>query len=100
MHLPEPINLKKLFYNWQYTWLLLLMLYWSVNRLEAWKKLDNLARQNPDVHKLTSLMKECSFMEIETVDSVNAASIENNDDDKIIMNNINNLMVVDDNEDR
>jgi len=68
-------------------------------RLEAWKKLDNLARQNPDVHKLTSLMKECSFMEIETVDSVNAASIENNDDDKIIMNNINNLMVVDDNED-
>merc|ERR1712184_3597 len=33
-------------------------------RLEAWKKIDNLARANPDVHKLTSLMKECTFMEI------------------------------------
>ena len=69
-------------------------------RIEAWKKLDNLARANPDIHKLTSLMKECTFMEIETVDIVNAVSMENNDDDKLIMNNINNLMAVDDNDDR
>merc|ERR1712043_94465 len=55
-------------------------------RIEAWKKLDNLARANPDIHKLTSLMKECTFMEIETVDIVNAVSMENNDDDKLIMN--------------
>merc|ERR1711894_665286 len=68
-------------------------------RIEAWKKLDNLARANPDIHKLTSLMKECTFMEIETVDIVNAVSMENNDDDKLIMNNINNLMAVDDNDD-
>ena len=45
-------------------------------------------------------MKECTFMEIETVDIVNAVSMENNDDDKLIMNNINNLMAVDDNDDR
>merc|ERR1712012_1454914 len=37
-------------------------------RIEAWKKLDNLARANPDIHKL-------------------------------IMNNINNLMAVDDRDD-
>merc|ERR1711894_265782 len=68
-------------------------------RIEAWKKLDDLARNNPVIHKLTSLMKECTFMEIETVDIVNAVSMENNDDDKLIMNNINNLMAVDDNDD-
>ena len=76
------------------------MVSFIIYRIEAWKKLDNLARANPDIHKLTSLMKECTFMEIETVDIVNAVSIENNDDDKLIMNNINNLMAVDDNDDR
>ena len=76
------------------------MVSFIISRIEAWKKLDNLARANPDIHKLTSLMKECTFMEIETVDIVNAVSIENNDDDKLIMNNINNLMAVDDNDDR
>ena len=69
-------------------------------RIEAWKKLDNLARANPDIHKLTSLMKECTFMEIESVDIVNAVNNENIDDDKLIMNNINNLMAVDDSDDR
>jgi len=68
-------------------------------RLEAWKKIDNLARANPDIHKLTSLMKECTFMEIENVDNVNAVSNETTDNDKILMNNINNLMAVDDNDD-
>jgi len=68
-------------------------------RLEAWKKIDNLARANPDVHKLTSLMKECTFMEIEHVDNINAVNHEQNEDDKIMMNNINNLMAVDDNAD-
>jgi len=68
-------------------------------RIEAWKKLDNLARANPDIHKLTSLMKECTFMEIESVDIVNAVNNENIDDDKLIMNNINNLMAVDDSDD-
>merc|ERR1711881_135297 len=68
-------------------------------RLEAWIKIDNLARANPDIHKLTSLMKECTFMEIEIVDNVNAVSNETTDNDKIIMNNINNLMAVDDNDD-
>ena len=70
------------------------------NRLEAWKKIDNLARANPDVHKLTSLMKECTFMEIQHVDNINAVNHEQNEDDKIMMNNINNLMAVDDNADR
>ena len=74
--------------------------FWRLNRLEAWKKLDNLARANPDIHKLTSLMKECTFMEIEDIDNVNAVSNETTDNDKIIMNNINNLMAVDDNDDR
>jgi len=68
-------------------------------RIEAWKKLDNLARANPDIHKLTSLMKECTFMEIESVDIVNAVNNDSNDDDKLIMNNINNLMAVDDRDD-
>jgi len=67
--------------------------------IEAWKKLDNLARANPDIHKLTSLMKECTFMEIESVDIVNAVNNDSNDDDKLIMNNINNLMAVDDRDD-
>ena len=74
--------------------------FWRMNRLEAWKKIDNLARANPDIHKLTSLMKECTFMEIEDVDNVNAVSNETTDNEKIIMNNINNLMAVDDNDDR
>ena len=45
-------------------------------------------------------MKECTFMEIENVDIVNAVNNENIDDDKLIMNNINNLMAVDDSDDR
>ena len=57
-----------------------------MSRLEAWKKIDNLARANPDIHKLTSLMKECTFMEIENVDNVNAVSNETTDNDKILMN--------------
>ena len=47
-----------------------------------------------------SLMKECTFMEIESVDIVNAVNNDSNDDDKLIMNNINNLMAVDDRDDR
>ena len=39
-------------------------------------------------------------MEIESVDIVNAVNNENIDDDKLIMNNINNLMAVDDSDDR
>ena len=34
-------------------------------------------------------MKECTFMEIESVDIVNAVNNDSNDDDKLIMNNIN-----------
>ena len=39
-------------------------------------------------------------MEIESVDIVNAVNNDSNDDDKLIMNNINNLMAVDDRDDR
>ena len=45
-------------------------------------------------------MKECTFMEIEHVDNINAVNHEQNEDDKIMMSNINNLMAVDDNADR
>ena len=91
----------KYFYEPMDTFVIMVFIsFWRMNRLEAWKKIDNLARANPDIHKLTSLMKECTFMEIEDVDNVNAVSNETTDNDKIIMNNINNLMAVDDNDDR
>ena len=30
-------------------------------RVEAWKKLDQLARANPDMEKITTLMRNCNF---------------------------------------
>ena len=45
-------------------------------------------------------MKECTFMETEIVDIVNVGGNDSNEDENIIMNNINNLMAVDEIEDR
>jgi len=48
-------------------------------RLEAWKKLDKLARANPDMEKITSLMKNCNFND-DIVMMTNSGS--DNDSDK------------------
>ena len=68
----------------------------NVIRLDAWRKLDSLARANPDIQKLTAMMKECAFID----DSTTLDGDDNAETNNIIMNNVNNFMAVDDNEDR
>ena len=33
----------------------------AYQRIENWKKLDQLARANPDMEKITSMMRTCNF---------------------------------------
>ena len=69
-------------------------------RIEAWKKVDSLARANPDIQKLTAMMKECAFMNTEIDANANIDGNDNAVVNDILMNNVNNMMAIDEDEDR